>query len=129
MDFSVDGSKSRQRAPSPDRSLTNSLDTRDYVKIRATLLSGHPNHPYFCININHFEIRKKEVMHKTNTNDDERPQITLKRIGIQAIPQIEEVNIFKDETIIQFLNRCTLLLLQQLRCGREWAGASNPFIP
>nr|GEW11971.1 hypothetical protein [Tanacetum cinerariifolium] len=31
-------------------SLTNSLDTRDYVKIRTTLLSGRPSHPYFCIN-------------------------------------------------------------------------------
>nr|GEU30922.1 reverse transcriptase domain-containing protein [Tanacetum cinerariifolium] len=31
-------------------SLANSLDTRDYAKIRTTLLSGRPNHPYFCIN-------------------------------------------------------------------------------
>nr|GEV91412.1 hypothetical protein [Tanacetum cinerariifolium] len=31
-------------------SLTNSLDTRDYAKIRTTLLSGHPSHLYFCIN-------------------------------------------------------------------------------
>nr|GEY30606.1 hypothetical protein [Tanacetum cinerariifolium] len=31
-------------------SLTNSLDTRDYVKIRTTLLSGHPSHLYICIN-------------------------------------------------------------------------------
>nr|GEY72798.1 UDP-glycosyltransferase 76H1-like [Tanacetum cinerariifolium] len=30
--------------------LTNSLDTRDYVKIRTTLLPGHSSHPYFCIN-------------------------------------------------------------------------------
>nr|GEV52846.1 hypothetical protein [Tanacetum cinerariifolium] len=30
--------------------LTNSLDTREYVKIRTTLLSGRPSHPYFCIN-------------------------------------------------------------------------------
>nr|KAJ0203535.1 hypothetical protein LSAT_V11C500284650 [Lactuca sativa] len=29
---------------------------------------------------------------------------TLKRIGVNAIPAIEEVNIFKDETVIQFLN-------------------------
>nr|GEX57404.1 ribonuclease H-like domain-containing protein [Tanacetum cinerariifolium] len=31
-------------------SLTNSLDTRDYVKIRTTLLSGHPSHLYIYIN-------------------------------------------------------------------------------
>ncbi|GJY55399.1 nascent polypeptide-associated complex subunit beta-like protein [Tanacetum coccineum] len=48
--------------------------------------------------------RKKKAVHKTNTNDDKRLQSTLKRIGVQAIPQIEEVNIFKDETVIQFLN-------------------------
>nr|GEV56887.1 reverse transcriptase domain-containing protein [Tanacetum cinerariifolium] len=32
------------------RGLINSLDTRDYVKIRTTLLPGHSSHPYFCIN-------------------------------------------------------------------------------
>nr|GEW21688.1 hypothetical protein [Tanacetum cinerariifolium] len=32
-------------------SLTSLLGTRrDYVKTRTTLFSGHPNHPYFCIN-------------------------------------------------------------------------------
>nr|GEV21379.1 reverse transcriptase domain-containing protein [Tanacetum cinerariifolium] len=29
---------------------TNSLDTRDYLKIRTTLPSGHPSRPYICIN-------------------------------------------------------------------------------
>ncbi|GJV39350.1 RNA-directed DNA polymerase, eukaryota [Tanacetum coccineum] len=58
--------------------------------------------------------RKKKVVHKTNTNDDERLQSTLKRIGVQAIPQIKEVNIFKDETVIQFLNQFTLQLVHQL---------------
>ncbi|KAI3742628.1 hypothetical protein L1987_60317 [Smallanthus sonchifolius] len=48
--------------------------------------------------------RKKKVVHKTTTTDDKRLQSTLKRIGVNAIPSIEEVNIFKDETIIQFLN-------------------------
>ncbi|GJX64982.1 nascent polypeptide-associated complex subunit beta-like protein [Tanacetum coccineum] len=36
-------------------------------------------------------------------------QSTLKRIGLQANPQIEEVNIFKDETVIQFLNQVHIL--------------------
>nr|GFB17043.1 reverse transcriptase domain-containing protein [Tanacetum cinerariifolium] len=31
-------------------SLTNSLDTRDCVKIRITLPSGHSSCPYICIN-------------------------------------------------------------------------------
>lgn len=38
------------------------------------------------------------------TTDDKRLQNTLKRIGVNIIPQIEEVNIFKDDTIVQFLN-------------------------
>ncbi|XP_076955054.1 basic transcription factor 3-like [Bidens hawaiensis] len=48
--------------------------------------------------------RKKKVVHKITT-DDKRLQNTLKRIGVNIIPQIEEVTIFKDDTIyIQFLN-------------------------
>ncbi|PWA49116.1 Nascent polypeptide-associated complex NAC domain-containing protein [Artemisia annua] len=48
--------------------------------------------------------RKKKAVHKPNTTDDKRLLSTLKRIGVQPIPQIEEVNIFKDETVIQFVN-------------------------
>ncbi|KAK1320137.1 hypothetical protein QJS10_CPA03g02541 [Acorus calamus] len=48
--------------------------------------------------------RKKKAVHKTTTTDDKRLQSTLKRIGVNAIPAIEEVNIFKDELVIQFLN-------------------------
>lgn len=48
--------------------------------------------------------RKKKAVHKTTTTDDKRLQSTLKRIGVNGIPAIEEVNIFKDETVIQFLN-------------------------
>ncbi|KAM0051582.1 putative nascent polypeptide-associated complex NAC domain, NAC A/B domain superfamily [Helianthus debilis subsp. tardiflorus] len=47
---------------------------------------------------------KKKAVHKTTTTDDKRLQSTLKRIGVNSIPSIEEVNIFKDETVIQFLN-------------------------
>ena len=49
-------------------------------------------------------LRKKKAVHKTTTTDDKRLQSTLKRIGVNAIPQIEEVNIFKDDVVIQFLN-------------------------
>jgi hypothetical protein len=49
-------------------------------------------------------FRKKKAVHKTATTDDKRLQSTLKRIGVNAIPQIEEVNIFKDDVVIQFLN-------------------------
>ena len=48
--------------------------------------------------------RKKKAVHKTTTTDDKRLQSTLKRIGVNGIPAIEEVNIFKDDVVIQFLN-------------------------
>ncbi|KAF9671222.1 hypothetical protein SADUNF_Sadunf12G0025000 [Salix dunnii] len=49
-------------------------------------------------------VGKKKAVHKTTTTDDKRLQSTLKRIGVNAIPAIEEVNIFKDDIVIQFLN-------------------------
>ncbi|KAF8048995.1 hypothetical protein N665_2334s0006 [Sinapis alba] len=48
--------------------------------------------------------RKKKAVHKTNTTDDKKLQSTLKRIGVNSIPAIEEVNIFKDDVVIQFIN-------------------------
>ena len=51
-----------------------------------------------------FFSRKKKAVHKTTTTDDKRLQNTLKRLGVNTIPGIEEVNIFKDETVIHFVN-------------------------
>ncbi|XP_019182249.1 PREDICTED: nascent polypeptide-associated complex subunit beta-like [Ipomoea nil] len=48
--------------------------------------------------------RKKKAVHKATTTDDKRLQSTLKRIGVNAIPAIEEVNIFKEDVVIQFIN-------------------------
>merc|ERR1711988_1160837 len=49
--------------------------------------------------------RKKKTVHKTNTTDDKRLQNTLKRLGVNNIPAIEEVNLFKDNgTVIHFSN-------------------------
>ncbi|KAJ0256401.1 Nascent polypeptide-associated complex subunit beta [Hirschfeldia incana] len=48
--------------------------------------------------------RKKKAVHKTNTTDDKKLQSTLKRVGVNSIPGIEEVNIFKDDSVIQFIN-------------------------
>ncbi|KAH9625366.1 hypothetical protein KSS87_015195 [Heliosperma pusillum] len=48
------------------------------------------------------DSRKKKAVHKTITTDDKRLQSTLKKIGVNAIPSIEEVNIFKDDQVIQF---------------------------
>ena len=61
--------------------------------------------------------RKKKAIHKTTTTDDKRLQNTLKRLGVNNIPAIEEVNLFKDNgTVIHFNNpkgtRVRLLVLR-----------------
>ncbi|KAL8215321.1 hypothetical protein R6Q57_004770 [Mikania cordata] len=48
--------------------------------------------------------RKKKAVHKTTSVDGKRLQDTLKRLGVNGISQIEEITIFKDDTVIQFLN-------------------------
>merc|ERR1712182_75125 len=49
--------------------------------------------------------RKKKAIHKTTTTDDKRLQNTLKRLGVNNIPTIEEVNLFKDNgSVIHFTN-------------------------
>merc|ERR1712097_213249 len=49
--------------------------------------------------------RKKKVVHKTTTTDDKRLQNTLKRLGINSIPAIEEVNLFMEGgEVIHFAN-------------------------
>lgn len=48
--------------------------------------------------------RKKKAVHKTTSTDDKRLQSTLKRLGVNTIPGIEEVNIVKDDSIIHFVN-------------------------
>lgn len=48
--------------------------------------------------------RKKKAVHKTTSTDDKRLQNTLKRLGVNTIPGIEEVNIIKEDSIINFQN-------------------------
>ncbi|XP_024397053.1 basic transcription factor 3 [Physcomitrium patens] len=48
--------------------------------------------------------RKHKAVHKTTTTDDKRLQNTLKRLGVNTIPGIEEVNVFKEEHVIHFVN-------------------------
>ncbi|KAK9838004.1 hypothetical protein WJX74_009417 [Apatococcus lobatus] len=48
--------------------------------------------------------RKKKAVHKTTSTDDKRLQNTLKRLGVNTIPGIEEVNIFHDTTVTHFTN-------------------------
>merc|ERR1711937_628509 len=49
--------------------------------------------------------RKKKVVHRMNSTDDKRLQNTLKRLGINSIPAIEEVNLFMESgEVIHFTN-------------------------
>lgn len=43
-------------------------------------------------------------MHKTTSTDDKRLQNTLKRLGVNTIPGIEEVNIFLGDDVVNFTN-------------------------
>ncbi|XP_062509494.1 transcription factor BTF3 homolog 4-like [Corticium candelabrum] len=49
--------------------------------------------------------RKKKVVHRTATTDDKKLQSTLKRLSVNSIPGIEEVNMIKDDgTVVHFNN-------------------------
>merc|ERR1712066_688863 len=49
--------------------------------------------------------RKKKVVHKTATTDDKKLQGTLKKLAVNSIPNIEEVNMIKDDgTVLHFNN-------------------------
>lgn len=49
--------------------------------------------------------RKKKVIHRTNTTDDKKLQVSLKKLGLTTIPGIEEVNMIKEDgEVIHFNN-------------------------
>jgi nascent polypeptide-associated complex subunit beta len=49
--------------------------------------------------------RKHKAVHKAQATDDKRLTNTLKRLGLQQIPGIEEVNVFKEDgTVTHFTN-------------------------
>lgn len=49
--------------------------------------------------------RKKKAVHKAAPTDDKRLQTTLKRLQLNQLPGIEEVNIFRDNgSVINFKN-------------------------
>lgn len=49
--------------------------------------------------------RKKKVVHRTATTDDKKLQSSLKKLTVNSIPGIEEVNMFKEDgTVIHFNN-------------------------
>jgi nascent polypeptide-associated complex subunit beta len=49
--------------------------------------------------------RKKKVIHRTATTDDKKIQFSLKKLSVNGIPGIEEVNMIKDDgQVIHFNN-------------------------
>eukprot|EP01017_Pseudomicrothorax_dubius_P025542 TRINITY_DN276_c0_g1_i2.p2 TRINITY_DN276_c0_g1~~TRINITY_DN276_c0_g1_i2.p2 ORF type:complete len:165 (+),score=61.78 TRINITY_DN276_c0_g1_i2:158-652(+) len=47
--------------------------------------------------------RKKKTVHKTTIQDDKKFKTTVKKLGMQPLQDIDEVNMFKDDsTVIQF---------------------------
>ncbi|XP_071585780.1 transcription factor BTF3-like [Heliangelus exortis] len=49
--------------------------------------------------------RKKKVIHRTATADDKKLQFSLKKLGVNSISGIEEVNMFTNQgTVIHFNN-------------------------
>jgi len=49
--------------------------------------------------------RKKKVVHRTAATDDKKLQSSLKKLGVNVIPGIEEVNMIKDDgQVIHFTN-------------------------
>ncbi|KAL2529614.1 Nascent polypeptide-associated complex NAC [Forsythia ovata] len=66
--------------------------------------------------------RNKKAIHKTTTTYDKRLQSTLKRIGVNAILAIEEVNIFKEGVVIQLTNP----KVQASIAANTWAVSGTP---
>jgi nascent polypeptide-associated complex subunit beta len=51
------------------------------------------------------ERRKKKTIHKTQINDDRKFKAAVRKFNVQPIPEIGEVNLFKeDNTVVQFKN-------------------------
>jgi len=49
--------------------------------------------------------RKKKVVHRNASTDDKKLQSSLKKLNVNPIPGIEEVNMIKEDgTVIQFTN-------------------------
>eukprot|EP00250_Pteridium_aquilinum_P004209 c14437_g1_i1 orf=179-628(+) len=67
--------------------------------------------------------RKKKAVHKTATTDDKRLQSTLKRLGVNTIAGIEEVNIFKDDNVIHFVNP----KVQASIAANTWVVSGSPY--
>ncbi|CAG9329903.1 unnamed protein product [Blepharisma stoltei] len=45
--------------------------------------------------------RKQKIVHKSSSVDDKKLKSSLKKLGVQPLPAIEEVNFFKDDSTVQ----------------------------
>merc|ERR1711997_927145 len=82
---------------------TNTNINQDTVKMNAEKLKQLQNN--VRIGGKGTVRRKKKVVHRTATTDDKKLQSSLKKLSVNNIPGIEEVNMIKDDgTVIHFNN-------------------------
>lgn len=64
-----------------------------------------PTHVIVPLTLSGTPRRKKKIVHQTAATDDKKLQSTLKKLAVNNIPGIEEVNLIKnDGTVIHFNN-------------------------
>ena len=64
-----------------------------------------------------FYVSKKKAAHKATSGDDTRLQNCLRRMQVNSIPGIEEVNIFQGENVIHFANPKGMMRLYEFDAG------------
>ncbi|KAB0374248.1 hypothetical protein FD755_014504 [Muntiacus reevesi] len=70
--------------------------------------------------------RRKKVVHRTATADDRKLQFSLKKLGVNNISGIEEVNMFTNQgTVIHFNNTKTKQLTERLPSILNQLGADS----
>merc|ERR1712083_348998 len=78
-----------------DKSSTNRMNVEKLKQLQAQVRIGGKG----------TARRKKKVVHRTATTDDKKLQSSLKKLSVNNIPGIEEVNMIKDDgTVIHFNN-------------------------
>lgn len=91
-----DNSIALQRNPSTSKSLTSNITTMDpakLAKLQASVRIGGKGTPR----------RKVKKVHKSSGTDDKKLQSSLKKLNVQPIQAIEEVNMFKEDgNVIHF---------------------------
>ena len=95
------GSRAERRAPVPE-----TFERRDRVPSSHTTDDRATDRLFaFLERLQTLQTRSKhKAVHKTASNDDKRLDNTVKRLGVQQIPGIEEVNIFQEDSVIHYTN-------------------------